>query len=206
MAYDPVQRRRALKNFMDNTGIQPKEWCRRSGLSETALWPFMNNKTQALGDDTYEALADGATKILKRKVRSAVLRDEPPMTVEIQLAHYVGAGDVVHIIDGDNGLDYVDAPPGYEKGAAGRVRGDSMLPMFDDGDLIFWKELERPPRNPPKRAVIVKVKDGPLYLKKLLPGTKRGYYHLVSINPVNKALLDQPVEAIARVGWVKPSE
>jgi phage repressor protein C with HTH and peptisase S24 domain len=205
MAYDPAQRRRALKTFMVEHGLQPKAWCRASGLSETSLWPFMNNKTQALGDDTYELLASGASKLKRRKFTGAMIRDEPPVTVEIPLQHYVGAGDIIHIVEGDGAFDYTDAPPGFEKGAAGIVRGDSMLPMFDDGDVIFWRHLEHPPRELPRRAVIVKVKDGPLFLKKLLPGTKRGRYHLVSINPITPTMIDQPIEAIARIGWVRPS-
>lgn len=125
---------------------------------------------------------------------------------QVMVAHYVGAGDVVHVFDDSDAIDYHDAPPGFERGAAGIVRGESMLPMYDDGDVLFWRRLDPPPKEPPKRAVIVKIKNGPLYLKKLLPGSKKGLYHLVSINPITKTLIDQPVEAIARIGWVKPVE
>lgn len=209
MPYNAQQRRNALATFMAETGLQPKEWARRSGLSESALWPFMKSKTQALGDDTYELLAVGASKILKRPIRAATLRGEPPVAIEIPIGHYVGAGDEVHLFDGDDStVDWTGAPPGFEKGAAAIVRGDSMRPMYDDGDILFYLTQEPPPpvKDLPQRPVIVQVKDGPIFVKRLLPGTKRGRYHLLSLNPLTPLLQDQPVLSIARIGWVKPRQ
>ncbi len=130
----------------------------------------------------------------------------PGTVTEIPVNHYIGAGDVVNIIDTDDAFDWTEAPPGFEKGAAGIIRGGSGKPAYDDGEILFWRELRSPPKEPADKAVIVKVKDGPLYLKKLLPGRKRGFYHLTSINPATPVLRDQEVEAIAPVGWVKKSE
>ena len=205
MAYNPDQRRRALKLFMAENGLQPKAWARAAEINETALWPFMNSKTNALRDDTYEALATAATKLLKRPVRAATLRGESPVSIEIPLGHYVGAGDEVHLV-GEDVLDYTPAPPGFEKGAAAIVRGDSMRPIYDPGDVLYYLHQEPPPpfKELPQRAVIVQVKDGPLFVKKLLPGTRRGRYHLLSVNPLTPILQDQQIEAIARIGWVKP--
>lgn len=209
MPYNPEQRRQALQSFIDANNLQPKAWAREAKLSESALWPFLRGKkTKALGDDTYEALADAATDLLGRRVSSGELRGEPPAHVEIPVAHYVGAGDEVHIIDGDGSFDYIEAPPGFAKGAAAIVRGDSMRPTFDPGDMLFFRRREPPPpmKELPLRPVIVQIKNGPLMVKKLLPGTKRGRFHLISVNPLTPPLQDQPVESIARIGWIKPSE
>ncbi len=81
-----------------------------------------------------------------------------------------------------------------------------MLPAFEDGDVPVWRQLEAPPRKLPKRAVVVELDDGRLFLKKLLPGTRKGRYHLISVNPVTAPLLDQKVRAIARIGWLKMVE
>lgn len=125
----------------------------------------------------------------------------------VPVMHFVGAGDIVHLLDDDGRIGDTAAPPGFEKGAAVIVRGESMMPIFQPGDVLFFKMREDPPKKDlPLRAVIVQVVDGPLYLKKLLPGTKRGLFHLVSVNPNTKVLLDQQVESIARIGWVKPIE
>lgn len=208
-AFAPDQRRRALRAFMDARRLKVFPWCKAAGISEGTLRNFLNGDSDSLSDRSYELLAaaaDTTVANLRGEASAPAAASRRKETPQVELRHYVGAGDVIHIIDGDGGIDWVDAPPGFEKGAAGQVRGDSMLPMFDDGDVIYWRRIEPPPKDPPKRAVIVKVKDGPLYLKKLLPGTKRGRYHLVSINPVTRTLLDQPIEGIARIGWVRPIE
>lgn len=121
----------------------------------------------------------------------------------MRVEHYIGAGDEIHLFPGGNSpIDDLEAPPGFEKGAAGIVRGDSM-PPFDDGDVIVWREKESAPvKNMPKRAVVVELADGRFFFKKLLPAEK-GRYHLVSTNPTTPAVLNQKIETIARVGWVK---
>lgn len=202
-AFAPEQRRRALRAFMESREppLKTFPWCVAAGISEGTLRNFLAGESESLSDRSYELLARAAD-VTVGELRGETAKRAGP--AQVGLRHYVGAGDQIHIIEGADAFDYTDAPPGFEKGAAGIVRGDSMLPMFDDGDMLFWRRLEQPPKEPPKRAVIVKVKDGPLYLKKLLPGSKRGRYHLVSINPVTKPLIDQAVEAIARIGWVKP--
>jgi hypothetical protein len=125
----------------------------------------------------------------------------------VPIRHYVGAGDMVHLIDDDSPLGDTAAPPGYEKGSAVVVRGESMMPIFQPGDVLFFRLREDPPKKElPLRAVIVQLTDGPLYLKKLLPGTKRGLFHLISVNPTTQPILDANVESIARVGWVKPAD
>jgi hypothetical protein len=126
-------------------------------------------------------------------------------TVPVQ--HFVGAGDEVHLFDDDARVDTTSAPPGYENGSAVIVRGDSMRPTFQPGDLLFFRQREEPPKkDTPLRAVIVQVTDGPLLLKKILPGTKRGLFHLISVNPTTPEMLDRHVDSIARIGWIKPSE
>lgn len=135
--------------------------------------------------------------------------DDQPQT---PIAHYVGAGDEVHLFDDagtDTVIDYTPSPPGFERaeGAAVIVRGESMRPIYDPGDLLFFRRRLDPPRSPrdlPVRPVIVEVKGGRLFVKKLLPGTQKGRFHLLSINPLTPPLQDQPVESIAYIEWVKP--
>jgi hypothetical protein len=204
--YNAESRRRVLQAFIDRNRLKVQTWTKSSGMSESVVRHFLEGRSESMSDRTYARLAAGASKLLERQIDSSALRGEPPPPVEIPIHHYIGAGDEVHPIDGDSPFDYTEAPPGFETGAAGIVRGDSMRPIFEPGDVLFWRLLERPPTEPPKRAVIVKVKDGPLFVKKLLPGTRKGYHYLLSVNPNTPVLADQPVEAIARIGWVKPAE
>lgn len=135
-------------------------------------------------------------------------RSEVPQTA---IRHRVGAGDEVHLFEGESdseALDYTDAPPGFEreKGSAVQVTGDSMRPIYEEGDLLFFRFRFDPPslKDLPERPVIVQIKDGPLFVKKLLPGTRKGRYHLLSINPLTRAMQDQDVESFAYIEWVKP--
>ena len=208
MSFDPEQRRAALNAFIKTHSLKVLPWCTAAGLNEASLRGFLAKRTRSLSDETYVLLADAAAELLGRAVTAAELRGELPRTVEVPLRHYVGAGDEVHIIDGDEAIDYVEAPPGYAKGAAAIVRGESMRPTYDPGDLLFFRRREDPPafKELPPRPVIVQIKDGRLLVKKLLPGTKRGRYHLLSVNPLTPVLQDQAVESIARIGWIKPVE
>jgi len=209
MATDPYNadaRRRVLQSFIDRNKLKVQTWTNACGLSESVLRSFLAGRSESMSDRTYARLAAGAAKLLERNVDAATLRGDPPPHVEVPLLHYVGAGDQVYPIDGnDDAIDYTEAPPGYHHGGAAIVRGDSMRPLFEPGDIVFWRQLERPPNEPTKRAVLVQVKDGPLLLKKILPGTKRGLYYLLSLNPTTPVMNDQPVEAIARIGWVRPA-
>jgi hypothetical protein len=212
MAYDAAQRRRGIEAFLKRTGLSAREVCIAGGLSPSALSQFLNGITQGMGDKSYQALAAGASKKLFRPVTVAEFRGElapkgQPKAksqdgeiAQVAVRHYVGAGDRVYLVKDQDAVEYVEAPPGYERGSAVIVRGESGKPLFEDGDVLFFKELLPPPKKPTTRAVIVQVGEDLLYLKKLVPGTKRGHYHLLSMNPTTPMLYDQHVIAIARVG------
>ncbi len=73
---------------------------------------------------------------------------------------------------------------------------------------MLYFRTRRPPstlaKDLPERPVIVQVLGGPLYVKKMIPGTRKGRFHLISVNPVTPILQDQVVESIAQIEWVKP--
>lgn len=183
-------------------------WCKAANLAEATLRGFLACRTRTLNDETYVQLAEAAAEITGRNVSASELRGELPKVVEIALRHYVGARDEVHLIDEDEAIDYVEAPPGYAKASAAMVRGESMRPTFEPGDILFFRRKEDPAalKELPARPVIAQVRDGPLYVKQLLPGTRRGRFHLLSINPSTAPIQNQVVDSIARVGWVKSSD
>lgn len=129
--------------------------------------------------------------------------DERPHGAAIEVTHMVGAGDQVFPVSGDSPIGYIAAPPGYQNGGAVAIRGDSAQPMYGDKDLLFYKGWEDPPtpKRIPQRPVLIELEDGRSFLKKLLPGTKRGLYHLISINPASPVIADVEVRMIARIGW-----
>lgn len=57
---------------------------------------------------------------------------------QIPLKRYVGAGQAIYPFD-DGGDDYIEAPPDLNSEAiAAVIRGDSMYPRYDDGNIIMW--------------------------------------------------------------------
>lgn len=210
MAKDPYNaeaRRRVLQNFIDRNKLKVQTWTNASDLSEAGLRAFLAGRADSMSDRTYAKLASGAAKLLERPVNAAALRGDKPGEITVPIHHLIGAGDEIHVVEGNEPIGYTESPPGYGEGGAGIVRGDSMRPLYEDGDVLFWRVLEMgTPKSAPRRAVVVKVTDGALYVKKLLPSPRKGRYHLLSVNPVTPVMEDQPVEAIARIGWVKPFE
>lgn len=177
-------------------------------LSQSLLSEIENDEVDRPGalPEIAAVLGQSAAELLGKPIALRPAQADGP---ETPIQHYVGAGDEVHIIDGDSPVDYTPSPPGFQRdhGAACIVKGESMRPIYDPGDMLFFRHRRNPPllaKDLPTRAVIVQVKSGPLYVKKLLPGTKKGHFHLLSINPLTPILQDQPVESFAYIEWVKP--
>jgi phage repressor protein C with HTH and peptisase S24 domain len=94
-----------------------------------------------------------------------------------------------------DGFDQVELPFALDDDViALQVKGDSMLPIYNDGDVVI---VRTDPRVPIDRLVgdeaAVRTYDGKRYLKHLIPGTKRHTYTLVSANA--EPMLDQ------RLAW-----
>lgn len=114
---------------------------------------------------------------------------------------YVGAGQVVVPFEADES-EYVDAPDDAPRGTvAVEVRGESMLPAFNDGDLLFYSKRLPPAEMLNKRAV-VQLSDGRLLVKMVRRGKTPGYWNLGSLNSYD--LEDQVIEWAAPIDWIKP--
>lgn len=122
---------------------------------------------------------------------------------------YVGAGGVNIPFDdyahGD-GMDEVETPPGLnDKAVAVKVSGDSMYPAYEDGDIIFYVRngVDIDENQCIGKQCIIKVTDGPIYIKRLSRGSAPGLYHLESHNA--PPMHDITIEWAARVLYVKKS-
>lgn len=105
---------------------------------------------------------------------------------EVRVVGYIGAGAEVHAIDDHEkgaGLDVVQVDFPVRHGTVGViVRGDSMMPMFEDGDLVGYLRDAAGPEQLIGKICVVKVTDGPTYIKRLKRGSEPGLYTLVSAN------------------------
>lgn len=123
----------------------------------------------------------------------------------VPIIGYVGAGAEVIPFDDHAqgaGFDHIPAPEGTVPAIGLIVRGDSMYPKYENGDIIVCANIERDPISLIGLACYVKLADGHAYLKKLHMGTQNGLFTLRSHNApdIENVQLDKayPVE------WVKP--
>jgi DNA-binding XRE family transcriptional regulator len=125
----------------------------------------------------------------------------------VSVVGYVGAGAEVFVLDDHahgGGLEEVEAPGEMGPDAvAVRVRGDSMLPAYEEGDLLFYSRHLPPAEMLHKRAV-VKLQDGRLFVKIIHRGEKRGRFNLLSLNAASAGLYDVVLQWAAPIDWVKP--
>lgn len=126
--------------------------------------------------------------------------DPPPRPGEVRLAGYIGAGSEIFPLEGDHEL--IEAPPGItDRGIALIVRGESQLPVYGPGDIVFCEQKREGTalRDLVGLTCAVQVHEGPFLLKTLMPGTKKGVWTLLSHNA--DPVLDQRIEWAAFAEW-----
>lgn len=123
----------------------------------------------------------------------------------VPLVGYVGAGSEVFAIDdhekGD-GLEMIPAPPGMLNGIALIVRGTSMTPKYDDGEVIFIEKTIYSVESMIGENCYIQLPDGRAYLKKLQYGSRPGLYTLISYNA--PPIIDVPIERAYPIAFTKP--
>lgn len=123
----------------------------------------------------------------------------------VPVVGYVGAGAEVIAIDDHEqggGLDEVELPMAQSADAvAVIVRGTSMYPAYNDGDLIFYDQIQEDPAACIGREAVVRLEDGRTFIKYLSQGSAPGFFTLLSYNA--PPMTDVPVQWAARVHWVR---
>jgi transcriptional regulator with XRE-family HTH domain len=131
-----------------------------------------------------------------------------PARSSVPVVGYVGAGSEIHPFDDHakgEGIDEVPAFPGQAGPAvAVRVRGDSMLPMLEDGWTLYYAADQSAgvADDAIGRLSVCQIADGPLLVKKLERGRRKGVWRLVSTNASPRE--DVKLEWAARVRAIVP--
>jgi predicted XRE-type DNA-binding protein len=143
---------------------------------------------------------EGANRDAINKLYKSIFHGDD--TPKVRLLGYIGAGQSIYPVD-DGGGEMVDAPPDYsKKTVALRVQGDSMLPAFENGWLIYYSR-HLPPSELINRRCVIKLEDGRVMLKMLRIGAKPGTWTLTSSNASD--IENVHVEWAAPIDWIKPT-
>lgn len=209
----------AIDTLADRNQLTPSGLARKAGLDPTSF-----NKSKRLGPDgrqrwpSTESVskvleATGATVdqffgyALNHADRNAMPEGNfPPQTGAIPLLGFAQAGSGGFFDDGGfpagQGWDVVDFPasPANKVGVyALEVQGESMMPLYRDGDVLIVEPGAQVRRGD---RVVVKSRDGEVMAKVLARQTAKTI-ELFSLNPEhpNRSFDLADVEWMARIIW-----
>ncbi|OJH53513.1 hypothetical protein ATN81_19185 [Agrobacterium pusense] len=107
----------------------------------------------------------------------------PNEGTDLRVLGYVGAGAEVYPIDDGDALYTIHVGVSLPHGSVGAiVRGDSMFPVFEDGDLVAYSGDTVEPEAAIGDTCIVQVADGRMLIKTIRRGSAPGLYTLTSYN------------------------
>lgn len=134
-------------------------------------------------------------------------RGEPKGNAQCAIVGFVGAGATViapPASESSEAIDQTDAPPGLTTDAAAVVvRGDSMWPTCEDGDLLFYDERTTDPMRLINKLCICWAADGRVLIKRLRRGSALGLFTLDSANVNMPPIQDIRLDFAAPVLWIK---
>lgn len=211
----------ALDALAERHGLTASGLARRAGLDPTAFnkskrsgadgrqrWPSTESLSKVL-DATGSTLDDFMSLVRDERPSTESSLPEgafPPQTGSIPLLGFAQAGSGGFFDDGGfpagQGWDVVDFPaqPSERPGVyALEVQGDSMMPLYRDGDILIVEpggQIRRGDR------VVVRSREGEVMAKVLNRQTPRSI-ELISLNPdhPNRSFDVSEIDWIARIIW-----
>lgn len=177
--------REALKRAMAAKGAKKKPLAKLAGIGETVVRDFVDK---------------GVEPRVGTLIKIADALEIPASSLfgpQVPVLGNVGAGGSV-LFDESDEPELVDRPPGaVGRLMALRVTGDSMLPVYRDGDIVYVaRDHEGVLPEYVGEECVVHTVDGGTYLKTLATGTQHNRFHLQSFNA-------SPMENVELI-WATP--
>lgn len=179
-----------------------------SGLSRGYISQLETGKRQP-GPETISLLCEVFSVTASTLIEDEYATDAPMIAV----AGKVGAGAEVELVDAyakGDGHRHVACPP--QLSATGivavEVEGDSMVPMYQPGDILFYSRAthEGILEEDIGRACVVEDASGHAWVKQVKRGDEPGQFHLISLNPLAETRHNQRIKWAARVKLALPAE
>lgn len=144
-----------------------------AGLGQTAVRDILKKDLRDVNASTLIAIAD----VLETTVEELTGKDP------VFLAGKIGAGGSILFEEADEPVEVPRPPLAKGRLMALQVEGDSMLPRYDAGDIIYIRrDHEGVLAEYHGYHCAVHTRDGGTFLKILEPGTEPGRYTLLSHN------------------------
>jgi phage repressor protein C with HTH and peptisase S24 domain len=209
----------AIDSLAARHELTPSGLARRAGLDPTSFnkskrssadgrqrWPSTESIYKIL--EATNSTADDFMAFLKRPMPFPGMPDGafPPQSSTIPLLGFAQAGAGGFFDDGGfpagQGWDVVEFPvsPAQKSGVyALEVQGDSMMPLYRDGDVLIVEPGAQVRRND---RIVVRTKEGEVMAKVLIRQTPKAI-ELMSLNPEHpgRAIDMIDVDWIARIIW-----
>lgn len=186
-----------IRAIRQANGMTQVEFAERLGTTQSTVTRW--EKGSIPQGDMLQAIATLANTTVERLMGTDDLAAVPGETIPV--VGFVGAGSAVFPYDdfpkGD-GLDHVERPP-FVKGqvVAVEVRGDSLLPVAEDGwRLVYAGEQTLEESEILNKLCVVKLADGRALVKRIIRGSEQGRFHLLSTNA--------PIIENVEVEWAAP--
>lgn len=206
---------RAIDALAERHQLSPSGLARRAGLDPTSFnrskrkssdgrdrWPSTESIAKIL--EATGATVDQFMALLEPG--DGVLNSSRQPAAGIPVIGFAQAGAGGYFDDGGfpvgQGWDEIDFPIAPQDRAgvyALEIQGDSMLPLYRDGDILI---VDRGAQVRRGDRVVVKTSEGEVMAKLLARQTQRGI-ELLSLNPdhPNRSFEMKDVEWIARILW-----
>ncbi|WEX77898.1 helix-turn-helix transcriptional regulator [Sinorhizobium numidicum] len=207
----------AIDALAERHHLSPSGLARRAGLDPTSFnkskrqsadgrdrWPSTESISKIL--EATGATVDQFMALMQPGAGDNGLPERHGQAASIPLIGFAQAGAGGFFDDGGfpagQGWDEVEFPVAPERRAsvyALEIQGDSMLPLYRDGDVLIVDPSAQVRRGD---RVVVKTREGEVMAKVLTRQTPRGI-ELLSLNPEhpNRTFEMTDVEWIARIIW-----
>lgn len=189
--------RENLRRIMERKGVKPTTLSLRVGNSKTLVADLLA-KTDDVKIGTLARLANALDTDIEE------LLSQP----WVPIGGYIGAGGEVIFEDfGETSADEhlrVPRAPGISGPLVALiVRGDSMLPKYKDGDIIYiQRQHDGVLAHYVGEDCAVRLASGETYIKQLAYGSKPGWYSLRSLNAAE--MVDVEIEWATPVMFIMP--
>ncbi|HSG94794.1 MAG TPA: helix-turn-helix transcriptional regulator [Afifellaceae bacterium] len=215
----------AIDALAERNGLTPSALARKAGLDPTAFnpskrssadgrerWPSTESIAKVLAatgaslEEFTAAVNDPLSRLVPPGTKGMVNTAGTPMTLarQVPLLGFAQAGIGGFFEDGGypagSGWDKIDLPALEEDGSyALEVQGDSMLPLYRDGDIIIVSPAEKIRKGD---RIVVKTKDGEV-MAKVLKRRTASQVELMSLNRDHddRVLALSDIEWMARIVW-----